>query len=75
VQRVLVPQVEPHEKPAAGQIRDSNRVMLMAAVRRAGGVAVDGGKVVDNKVCVLVGIACLLHWRSWSGALRLEHQF
>ena len=44
------PQVEPSEKPGPGRIRDSNRTMLLAAITKAGGVPIDCGLVVDNKV-------------------------
>jgi molybdopterin molybdotransferase len=40
--------VEPHETPGAGQIRDSNRAALMAAVREAGAEAIDLGIAPDE---------------------------
>jgi molybdenum cofactor synthesis domain-containing protein len=40
--------VEPHEKPAPGQIRDANRFTLMAAVRQAGAIPLDLGIVRDK---------------------------
>lgn len=40
--------VEPGELPGPGQIRDSNRYSLMAAVREAGGVVVDLGLAPDT---------------------------
>jgi molybdenum cofactor synthesis domain-containing protein len=40
--------VEPHEQPAAGQIRDANRFALMSALRQAGCVPVDLGIVRDK---------------------------
>lgn len=40
--------VDPHEKPRPGQIRDSNRFTLMAAVRRAGAEPLDMGIVHDK---------------------------
>lgn len=40
--------VEPHETPGAGQIRDSNRAALMAAVREAGAEPLDLGIAPDE---------------------------
>lgn len=40
--------VEPHETPGAGQIRDSNRATLMAAVREAGAEPFDLGIAPDE---------------------------
>ncbi|GAB4543162.1 MAG: molybdopterin molybdotransferase MoeA [Anaerolineae bacterium] len=40
--------VEPHQPPGPGQIRDANRFSLMSAVREAGGVPIDLGKVTDE---------------------------
>ncbi|MCS7281799.1 MAG: molybdopterin molybdotransferase MoeA [Anaerolineae bacterium] len=40
--------VEPWEVPGPGQIRDSNRYALIAAVRQAGGEVVHSGRVSDR---------------------------
>ncbi|MEZ4676615.1 MAG: molybdopterin-binding protein [Caldilineaceae bacterium] len=40
--------VEPEQQPGPGQIRDSNRAMLCAAVESAGGVPIDLGIASDN---------------------------
>jgi molybdenum cofactor synthesis domain-containing protein len=40
--------VEPHEKPAPGQIRDANRFTLMGVVRQAGASPLDLGIVRDK---------------------------
>lgn len=40
--------VEPDVAPQPGQIRDANRFSLMSAVREAGGVPIDLGKVTDE---------------------------
>lgn len=40
--------VEPDVAPQPGQIRDANRFSLMSAVREAGGIPVDLGKVTDE---------------------------
>jgi molybdenum cofactor synthesis domain-containing protein len=40
--------IEPHEQPAPGQIRDSNRFTLMSVVRQAGAEPVDLGIVRDQ---------------------------
>eukprot|EP00455_Lapot_gusevi_P017615 TRINITY_DN1947_c0_g1_i5.p1 TRINITY_DN1947_c0_g1~~TRINITY_DN1947_c0_g1_i5.p1 ORF type:complete len:470 (-),score=108.58 TRINITY_DN1947_c0_g1_i5:16-1425(-) len=40
--------VDAHEVPPAGKIRDSNRPMLAAAVREAGGIPLDLGIAVDK---------------------------
>lgn len=53
--------VEPHENPAAGQIRDSNRAALIAVVRDAGAEAVDLGIAHDEVTAlhefVIAGLA------------------
>lgn len=53
--------VEPHETPGAGQIRDSNRAALMAAVREAGAIPLDLGIAPDEADAlyefVIAGIA------------------
>src|SRR5690606_36396973 len=41
--------VEPDVVPGPGQIRDSNRAMLLAAIEAAGGVAVDLGIAGDRR--------------------------
>ncbi len=41
--------VEPDQMPAAGQIRDSNRAMLLSAIRQGGGVPVDLGISPDSQ--------------------------
>jgi len=41
--------VEPHESLSPGQIRDSNRAMLLAAVRNAGGIPIDLGIGRDTR--------------------------
>ncbi len=46
--------VEPHETPGAGQIRDSNRAALMAAVREAGAEPLDLG-IAPDEVSALHG--------------------
>jgi molybdenum cofactor synthesis domain-containing protein len=40
--------VEPDVSPEPGQIRDANRFSLMSAVREAGGIPVDLGRVTDE---------------------------
>lgn len=44
--------VEPHETPGAGQIRDSNRAALMAAVREAGAEPLDLGIAPDEAMAL-----------------------
>ncbi len=41
--------VPPSQAPGPGQIRDSNRFTLAAAVEAAGGHAVDGGNIADEE--------------------------
>jgi gephyrin len=48
--------VEPGERPGPGQIRDSNRAMLVAAIQAAGGEAVDLGIAADTVESISAGI-------------------
>ncbi|MBI3966049.1 MAG: molybdopterin molybdotransferase MoeA [Chloroflexi bacterium] len=41
--------VEPAETPGPGQIRDSNRYAILAAVQDAGGIAISGGIARDDE--------------------------
>ncbi|RIK37874.1 MAG: molybdopterin molybdenumtransferase MoeA [Chloroflexi bacterium] len=50
--------VEPHQTPGPGQIRDSNRATLMAAVVAAGGVPVDLGIGRDEQDQLAERIQC-----------------
>lgn len=53
--------VEPEAKPGPGQIRDSNRAMLVAAVKAAGGEPLDLGIAGDSLEAIAAGIARGLH--------------
>jgi molybdenum cofactor synthesis domain-containing protein len=53
--------VEPGEPLQPGQIRDSNRFSLMSAVREAGGVPIDLGKVKDQAAVLQATIERGLH--------------
>lgn len=53
--------VEPDAKPGPGQIRDSNRAMLVAAIKAAGGEALDLGIAGDSLEAISAGITRGLH--------------
>jgi gephyrin len=53
--------VEPDAMPGPGQIRDSNRAMLIAAIKAAGGEAMDLGIAGDSLEAISAGITRGLH--------------
>jgi gephyrin len=53
--------VEPDQRPGDGQIRDSNRAMLVAAIEAAGGEALDLGIAGDSQATIAAAVQRGLH--------------